>query len=164
MVLIAFFGIFVALIWIGVTGQVSLGGFAVGYAIGVATLTLLRKLGVTFHYSLRPDQPFVFLVYMAVIFWNGLISSLQVVKLVLSPKIELRTGIVALPTGDDSDDQELAALSAHGINMSPGQLVIDFDDRGTLYIHCLDLEASLPTLEIEQRRRLLLLQRILGRK
>jgi multisubunit Na+/H+ antiporter MnhE subunit len=73
----AFFSIFVALIWIGVTGQVSLGGFAVGYAIGVATLTLLRKLGVTFHYSLRPDQPFVFLVYMAVIFWNGLISSLQ---------------------------------------------------------------------------------------
>jgi multisubunit Na+/H+ antiporter MnhE subunit len=85
-----------------------------------------------------------------------------VVKLVLSPKIELKTGIIALQTGDKSADQKLAALSAHGLNMSPGQLVIDFEDGGTLYVHCLDLEASRPTLEAEQARRLHLLHRIIG--
>jgi multicomponent Na+:H+ antiporter subunit E len=152
----------ISLIWIGVTGQVSPGGFLVGYIVGVLTLLLLSRLGIRFEKTIKPTQPLAFLTYTWLILWNGLSSSVQVVKLVLSPKIELKTGIVALSTGDKSKDQQLAALSAHGINMTPGQLVIDFDDGGTLYIHCLDLEASRPHLEAEQARRTRLLRRIMG--
>lgn len=159
---ILFLSLPISLIWMGVTGQVSFGSFLVGYVIGILTLLVLARIGVRFQKHIKPGQPLAVITYTGLILWNGLISSFQVVKLVLSPKIELKTGIVALPTGDHSADQQLAALSAHGINMTPGQLVIDFDDNGTLYVHCLDLEASRPTLEAEQARRLQLLRRIMG--
>ena len=156
------FSLLICLVWIGITGQVSLDGLFVGFIVGFLTLALLHRVGVSLPKTVKLGQPIAVLIYTARILWNGLISSFQVVRLVLSPKIELKTGIVALPTGDTSEQQQLAALSAHGINMTPGQLVIDFDDEGTLYIHCLDLDASRPTLESEQARRLRLLRRIMG--
>ena len=158
------FSLLIGLVWVGVTGQAALDSFFVGVIVGLLTLALLHRIGVNLPQTIKIDQPLAVLIYTARILWNGLISSVQVVQLVLSPNIELKTGIVALPTGDTSEEQQLAALSAHGINMTPGQLVIDFDDQGTLYIHCLDLEASRPTLESEQARRLHLLRRVIGVK
>jgi multicomponent Na+:H+ antiporter subunit E len=152
----------ISLIWMGVTGYVTPGGFLVGLVIGMVTLIALRLLGVGFDKPLHIGQPVALLTYAGLILWNGLLSSFQVAKLVLSPKIHLRTGIVALPTGDTSEDAQLTALSAHGINMTPGQLVIDFDENNTLYIHCFDLEASRGRLEPEQARRLSLLKRMMG--
>jgi multicomponent Na+:H+ antiporter subunit E len=154
----------IALIWMGVTGRVSPGSFLIGCLIGLLVLGVLSRIGVRVQHPMKPSQALAFLTYTGIVLWNGLISSLQVAKLVLSPKIELRTGILAFSTGDNSPEQLLAALSAHGINVTPGQLVIDFDDQGTLYIHCLDLEAARPTLEAEQTRRLHLLRRIIGVK
>jgi len=156
------FSLPIALIWVGVTGRLSPGSFLVGYLIGIASFLLLCKLGVRFQKSFRLQQPVALIQYAGLLLWSGLLASIQVVKLVLSPKIELRTGVVALPTGDHSANQQLAALSAHGINMSPGELVIDFDDNGVLYVHCLDLEAARPTLESDQARRLQLLRRMMG--
>lgn len=152
----------IALVWVGITGQVSLGGFFVGYLIGMAILVLLKAIGLSSRQALRVGQPLAIFVYLGTLLWDGLISSFQVVGMVLRPNLQLRTGIVALPTGDRSKDQQLAALSAHGINMAPGQLVIDFDDNGNLYVHCLDLESARATLESDQARRLQLLHRILG--
>jgi multicomponent Na+:H+ antiporter subunit E len=152
----------ISLVWMGVTGQVSLGGFVVGYIIGLLTLLLLKAIGVRFDASFKPGQPLAILTYSGLILWDGLVSSFQVVRLVLSPKITLKTGIVALQTGDKSADQQLSALSAHGINMTPGQLVIDFDESGILYVHCLDIDKARPTLESEQARRSRLLRRIMG--
>lgn len=152
----------ISLIWIGVTGYVTPGGLFVGIVVGVLCVLLLDRLGISFSRRLSLKQPVALIVYAGTILWNGLISSIKVVKLVLSPKIELKTGIVALPTGDKSPEQVLAALSAHGINMTPGQLVIDFDDQGVLYIHCLDLESARSTLEAEQTRRLGLLRDMMG--
>jgi multicomponent Na+:H+ antiporter subunit E len=156
------FSLYIGLIWIGVTGQISLDSFLVGYLIGLFTLMVLHHLGIGFKRSVGPGHLLAVLTYGGIILWDGLMSSIQVVKLVLSPKIELKTGILALQTGDKSPDQPLAALSAHGINMTPREIVIDFDNNGTLYIHCLDLERARATLETEQRRRLQLLRRILG--
>ncbi len=156
------YSLLIGLVWVAVTGEVSLDGLFVGFIVGLLTLALLHRVGVDLPKRISAGQPIALLIYTAGILWNGLISSFQVVRMVLSPKIELKTGIVALPSGDKSEEQQLAALSAHGINMTPGQLVIDFDDEGTLYIHCLDLEASRPTLESDQARRLGLLRRILG--
>lgn len=154
----------ISLIWVGVTGTVSPGGLLVGLIVGVLTLGVMRALGVPVNKPIRLGQPLALLTYGGMILWTGLISSFKVVKLVLSPKITLKTGIVALPTGDTSEDQQLTALSAHGINMTPGALVIDFDDKNTLYIHLLDLEASRGKLEPEQARRLTLLRRMMGAK
>lgn len=152
----------IALVWIAVTGKVSLDSLALGYGVGIVVLLLLRQIGIGFTPGRSLDRPFALLIYAGTILWTGLISSLHVVKLVLSPKIELKTGIVKLNTGDLSESQLLTALSAHGINMTPGELVIDIADGGDLYIHCLELEASRPVIEQQQAQRLQLLRRIVG--
>jgi multisubunit Na+/H+ antiporter MnhE subunit len=152
----------VAVVWVLVTGRVSLDSLALGYGIGLVTLYALRLLGIRFDKPLTPDQPVALAQYVGGILWSGFRSSLKVVKLVLSPQIKLETGVIALNSGDLSEEQLLTALSAHSINTTPGEIVIDIADGGVLYIHCLNLEASRKVVEQEQAHRLRLFKRILG--
>ncbi len=152
----------ISLLWVAVTGRVEWGSLLVGYIIGVITLSVLSVLGIRFNQRFTPRQVISLLRYSALLFWNALVSSVQVALMLLRPKIELKTGIIALQTGDHSADQYLAALSAHGLNMTPGELVIDFGDDGMLFVHCLNLETSRPHLEAEQVKRLRLLREIMG--
>ncbi len=154
----------ISVLWVLITGRVSGGSVLVGFVIGLAMMLALRRLGVGLRKRLTLDQIAAVLQYSALLAWNALVSSFQVTRLVLSRRLDLHTGIVALRTGDTSESQKLAALSAHGLNMTPGQLVIDFDDRGTLFVHCIDLEASQRTLEAQQDRRVRLLRRMVGEK
>ena len=56
-----------------------------------------------------------------------------------------------------------SAFSAHGITITPGELVIDFDGSRAMYVHCLDVEASAASAPGAQAKRLKLLRRIAGR-
>jgi multicomponent Na+:H+ antiporter subunit E len=152
----------IALLWVAVTGSVSPGGALVGYLLGLAILLVLRRLGLTLHRGLSVRQVGAALVYLWRLLADIVVSSLQVARIILSPRRQLRTGILAVPSGDTRDDQLLAALSTYAINLAPGQLVIDIDQRGTLYVHCLDLAASRPTIEAQQRERLRLLRAVIG--
>lgn len=154
----------IALLWMAVTGTVSLGAALVGYLLGLATLLVLRRLGLPLRRGIGFRQVGAALVYIWRLLADIVVSSLQVARLILTPRRRLQTGILAVPSGDTRDDQLLTALSAHGINISPGQLVIDIDELGTLYIHCLDLAASRPTIEAQQRERLRLLRGIVGER
>lgn len=150
----------ISVLWVLVTGRISIGSVFVGLLIGLAGVLALRKIGVRPRRVITLDQVVATLQYAALLTWNAIVSSVQVTMLILSPRLDLRTGIVALRTGDTSPDQKLSAISAHSINMTPGQLVIDFDDRGTLFVHCIDFETTQRTLEAEQDRRMRFLRRI----
>lgn len=152
----------ISLLWVAVTGRVNWESLFVGYVIGVLTLLALNLVGLRFHGRFTPRQMIALVRYSGLLLWNGIVSSVHVARMLMRPKIELKTGILALKTGDTTPEQRLAALSAHGLNMTPGELVIDFDDDGTLYVHCLDLETSRSLLESEQQERLKLLREILG--
>jgi multicomponent Na+:H+ antiporter subunit E len=152
----------VALLWVAVTGRVTLGGLAVGYLIGLAILLLLGRVGIRPRRGLSLPQIGAAIAYAGRLLADIVVSSLQVARIILSPRPQLRTGILALPSGDRREDQLLTALSAHGINVSPGQLVIDIDEMGTLYVHCLDLEASRLRIEPQQQKRLRLLGKVIG--
>jgi len=151
-----------SLMWVAITGRVEWGSLLVGYIIAVLILTGLRRLGIRIEGYVTPRQIIALLRYSVLLFWNGLVSSIYVARMLLRPKIELKTGIVALNTGDTTPTQYLSALSAHGLNMTPGELVIDFGENGTLYVHCLDIENSRSRLELEQQKRIELLREILG--
>jgi multicomponent Na+:H+ antiporter subunit E len=152
----------IALLWMAITGHFTLGGALVGYLLGLAILLLLSRIGLRPHRGFGLRQLAAAAVYAGRLLADIIFSSLQVARIILSPHPRLRTGILALPSGDTREDQLLAALSAHGINVSPGQLVIDIDEMGTLYVHCLDLEASRGTIEADQRKRLHLLSKVIG--
>lgn len=162
MVSIFFVAITLALVWVGLTGKVTLDSLLVGYVVGIIVLLLLRAMGITFTTSASARRPIAMVQYVAALLWSSITSSLKVARLVLSPKIELKTGIIALNTGDLSESQMLSALSAHAINMTPGELVIDLEDGGVLYIHCIDVVASRANIEREQEERLKILKDLIG--
>lgn len=155
-------GLPIAVMWCLITGHVTLDSLFLGYIIGIACLGVLHRIGVRFGKIRSLDQVVAVAIYTVTILFTGFRSSLKVVKMVLSPKIQLKTGIIALDTGDLSESQLLTALSAHGINVTPGELVIDIADGGVLYIHCIDLAATQRVIHEEQAQRIQLLRRITG--
>jgi multicomponent Na+:H+ antiporter subunit E len=98
-------------------------------------------------------------VKYAVILAGDLIKSgIQVARIVLNPALPIKPGIVAIPTGCES---ELGtALSAHAISLTPGELVIEMDEQGVMYTSCLDVTTSEKQVAEAQRLRENLLKKI----
>ncbi len=151
-----------ALIWMVVTSDVSLGSFAVGGIFGVAILLLLRTEHSTVQWRRLPDQIVAFFIYTVTLGRDVVLCSIDVARRVLQPQMPLIPGILAVPTQDFQENDVIAAFSAHGITMTPGELVLEFDGARTMFVHCLDIEASAQSASSAQTKRLNLLRRILG--
>jgi multicomponent Na+:H+ antiporter subunit E len=79
------------------------------------------------------------------------LGGISTARLVLDPKLPLKSGIIAIPTGSKS---ELGtAFSAHAITLSPGELVIEMDSDGIMYTHCLDVESTAAAADEAQAKR-----------
>jgi multicomponent Na+:H+ antiporter subunit E len=151
-----------AFLWMIVTSSLSLGNFTVGYLIGVAVLLLLYSDAKVFHWRRFPGQVMAFIAYVVTLARDVVMSSIDVAWRVLQPQMPLNPGIIAISTQDTDEDEVVAAFSAHGITLTPGELVLDFDGSHTMYVHCLDVEASSQNGPPAQTKRLRLLKQILG--
>ena len=149
-----------ALFWMLFTNRFSIDSFAIGYAISFSLLWAfgIQKQQVSFRRL--PKQLATLLLYLVLLLRDILISALDVARRVVDPRLPLATGIIAVEIQDESE--VMAALSAHAITITPGELVVDFDDAHRMYVHCLDVYSSLPTLHTAQTRRLTVFRRILG--
>jgi multicomponent Na+:H+ antiporter subunit E len=78
--------------------------------------------------------------YIAILAADVVKSGIGVARIVLDPALPIRPGIVAIDSGCDSEWG--AALSAHAISITPGELVIGISQDGILYTHCLDATHS----------------------
>ena len=122
-------------VWVGLWGSVTpanvLGGLAVA---GVLVLLLPLPPGGG-HGVVRP----VALLRFALRFLVDLVvSSWQVLALVLQPRLALRQGVVAVPVPGASEG--LLTMLANAISLTPGTLTLDVDLRSsTLYVHALDV-------------------------
>jgi multicomponent Na+:H+ antiporter subunit E len=151
--------------WMVLTSTFTLEGFIVGLVVGFAVLLLISGGGETaqpLNPRKIPGQLWALGVYSLILTRDIWLSGVDVAKKALSPRLALRSGIIAVPTQDATKDASIAALSAHAITITPGELVVDFDGAETMYVHCLDCETSARTAPGAQARRLALLKRILG--
>jgi multicomponent Na+:H+ antiporter subunit E len=153
-----------AMIWMVVTANVSLGSFLVGTILGIAILLLLRSEHPTIQWRRLPDQLIAFVIYTVTLTRDVIMCSIDVARRVLNPHMPITPGILAVPTQDMYENDVIAAFSAHGITITPGELVVDFDGARTMFVHCLDVEASARSAPSAQSKRLHLLRRILGRE
>jgi multicomponent Na+:H+ antiporter subunit E len=131
-----------AFLWMIVTANISLGSFTVGFLIGVAVLLLVHSDSKVFHWRRLPGQVIAFAIYIITLARDVVLSSVDVAWRVLQPQMPLNPGIIAISTQDTDEDEVVAAFSAHGITLTPGELVLDFDGSRTMYVHCLDVDAS----------------------
>jgi len=152
-----------AFLWMIVCGSVTPGSFIVGYGLGFAILLMIKAERIQIDPRKLPDQTKALAIYFVTLLrdiWN---SSIGVAKLVLNPDLPINPGMIPVQTQDADESDFVAAFSAHGITITPGELVVDFEGSHTMFVHCIDVEASGKTLDDAQTKRLTLLKRIAGR-
>lgn len=158
-----------ALAWIALTGIFSLESFVVGLVSSVlVTALIFPTLRVRHHRELRLwDRTSAAVQYTVILFRDIYLSAIDVARRVIDPNMPLKPGIIAIPTDytPPADSVGLAdvvaAVSAHGITITPGELVIGFEGNTVMYVHCLDVDASSANGAGNQAKRLALLRRIL---
>lgn len=152
-----------ASLWMVVAGNLSLESFVVGFALGFAILFVMKIENIQVNYRKLPDQIKAFCVYTVTLARDIVLSSVDVARRVFDPDLPINPGVIVVPTQDETESDFTAAFSAHGITITPGELVVDFEDDHTMYVHCLDIEASSKNATRAQTKRLDLLRRIIGR-
>jgi len=123
-----------AVAWAALTGNVTLRGLAIGFAIGSAALYLTRPL---FPGSDRYFKRGWRWVKLCILFLYELfVSSVQVVWDVVTPSHKARPGIIAMPL--DAKGELEVLLVTNLISLTPGTLSLDVtDDCETLLIHAM---------------------------
>lgn len=156
------FAIPIAFVWMALSAQWSPGGFLVGYVVANVVLQLVGVNRMELQWRKLPMQFAALVVYAVRVGIDIVLCGLDGARRFIDPALPINPGIIAVSTQDESGSEALAALSAHAITITVGELVVEFEGNKTLYVHCLDVDKSGPRLEMEQSRRLSLLRKVLG--
>lgn len=127
-----------ALLWMFMNSNFTVGSFFAGYLLGLLAVFIIRRFIPGRFYMRRV----VAIVKLGVIFlWELVKANIDVVRVVLNPKIDIHPGFFAYPT-DLEDDWEVSLLAAL-ITLTPGTVVVAIsEDHRTFYIHALNMEES----------------------
>lgn len=122
-----------AILWVGLSGNVSAASFALGFIVSALLLTTMgRPLGV-YGYG---GQLLRVLGFAAYYLKELVVSNLRVAQDILRPRMKTAPAIVAIPLDDLSAPQ--MTLLANLITMTPGTLSLDVtEDRSTLFVHAM---------------------------
>ncbi len=128
-------------VYLILSGNATVPNLVVGALIAFGISTLLpRRATVKFQWQRIPAFTWALIRYIFVVLWDVVKGGIATARIVLSPEMPLKPGIIAIPSGSTS---ELGtALSAHATTLSPGELVVEMDAEGTLYTHCLNVDKS----------------------
>lgn len=135
-------------VWVGLWGSLSaanvLGGLALaGLLVRTLPLTRIPVRAVV--------DPVALLRFAGYFLGDLVLSSLQVARVVLTPRRALRQAVVAVPVRGASD--ALLTLLANAISLTPGTLTLEVDrPRSTLYVHVLDVGDDLEAVRADLLR------------
>lgn len=124
--------IFLALIWLFLTGEFSPANMAVGAVLGYVLLLAFRRVfNPRTSYFGKVGQVIYFFAYF---FWQLLLANVRVAWEVITPDLHATPGIIAIPLDLDSDIE--ITILANLITLTPGTLSLDISsDHRTLYVH-----------------------------
>ena len=146
------------LIYLAITANLEPSNLIVGLIIGVAITVIVRPVSQPLPLSRLPGAILNLARYTLWLSIDIIRNGIRVARIVLDPRLPIRPGIIAIPSGMKS---ELGvALSAHAITVTPGEQVVEIGDDGTMYTHCLDVVSSAAGAEEAQRKRRAMLESI----
>ena len=143
------------LLYLALSENLEWSNLLLGLLIAVGLTALMRPQRGRLPLRRLPVALLALMRYLFVVARDALKSGLIAARLVLDPALPVEPGIVAIPSGCDS---ELAtALSAHAITLAPGEMVVEIGEDGVMYTHALDAtHASEYVAEAQHMRRELL--------
>lgn len=133
---------FFLLVWIIFNGKVTLEILISGAAVSAFVHFFCRRFmgygsgtDVKIWRRLRGGVSYVLLLI-----WEVIRANIQIIKLVLSPKISISPALVSFRTGLRSDLARV--VLANSITLTPGTITCDLSGDGTFLVHCLDREMA----------------------
>ena len=146
------------LFYLGITSNLEWTNILAGLLVATGVALLVRAEGELIRWRDMPRAILALIQYVVIMAYDLVTSGFQVAGIVLSRSIPLRQGIIALPTQVKSEVG--AALSAHAITLTPGEMVVEMEDDGLLYTHCLDVSHAESYIQEAQELREDLLDKI----
>ena len=130
------------LIWLVANASLAPDVVAVGVVLaGVLALAFARFSRVYADIRWSPRVLLYVVGYLGVFLWELILANLNVLRLVLTPRLNIHPGIVEIRTRLKSPIGRLAL--ANSITLTPGTLVVDI--RGdSLFIHWINVSAKDP--------------------
>ncbi|WP_096434537.1 Na+/H+ antiporter subunit E [Alteribacter populi] len=120
-----------AFIWMLLRNETSLVEFGIGYIVGLLILFFLRRF-LQFRFYFTRVIATVKLILLFI--YKLILSNIDVVRIILSPKLDVEPGIIAVPTKLKTDWE--VTLLATLISLTPGTLSMNFSPDGrTIYVH-----------------------------
>ncbi len=152
-----------AIIWLALTNELTLESFLLGYVVALAIFQLVSRNGPTVKINKLPLQLAAILIYVVILLFEIFISSLDIARRVLDPRLLIEPAIIPVSVQDLTKTSFIAALSIHAITVTPGEMVVDCDeDEGIMFVHVLNASKSRQTLDADQANRLALIKRMIG--
>lgn len=123
-----------------------------GLLISVGINILIRPRRYATNWRRLPSTVFAILRYIGKLMKDLIASGIQVTRIVMDPRLPIKPGIVAVPLECESELE--AALSAHSITLTPGEMVVEMDEKGVMYTNFLDdTHAEQYVLEAQEMHR-----------
>ena len=147
------------IVYLALTGNAEPANLVMGALVAVGISLLRPKMNLPLISPKRlPQFLWAGIRYIFVLAWDVIRGGISTARIVLDPNLPLNPGIIAIPSGTQS---ELGtALSAHAITLSPGEMVVAIDDEGVMYTHCLNVDDSEEMVADAQKLRKNLLSRM----
>lgn len=156
--------------WVILSGTLSIQNLILGFIFGLAINAAIRNntniptVGEELNLRNIPGQVVAFVYYLITLAFDIFRSGIDVAQRILRPTIDIDPGIYVIRVHDPDERGLVEAITAHGISITPGSLVIDFDeDHDIVIVHVLDRSKwTVESLDAEQLVRVRRIHRMLG--
>lgn len=123
--------------YLALSANLQFSNLILGIVIAIGILYLLRLPRRPVQWARLPLAFTALVIFIGMLLYNVTRSAIQMIRLILHPKLPIKSGIVAIPAGCQSEFGR--AINAHAISLPPGELFVEMDEDGTMYIHSLDV-------------------------
>jgi multicomponent Na+:H+ antiporter subunit E len=132
--------LFIAFLWMLLKDEdeLRISTFIGGFLVGIVIIFLMHRFfGSQFY--LRRLFSIINLIF--IFNWELILSSILIIKQILSPRLDIKPGIFTYKT-ELQGDWELTVL-AMLLTLTPGSVVLEVNPDGDMfYIHAMDIETS----------------------
>jgi multicomponent Na+:H+ antiporter subunit E len=123
-------------VYLELSSNFEFGNLIAGLLISIGITILIYPRRYRTNWRRLPSTILALLRYVIRLIYDLIACGIRVARIVLDPALPIKPGIVAVPLRCQSEMD--AALSAHAITLTPGEMVVEMDEEGVMYTSFLD--------------------------